>query len=133
MIIKNKIKRKRKFKNKIGDTMAKKIILKKSERTQLKSKRDEKNKIGEAVKVLNENPNNENWAKFSAELKNSKAKHYKIFYPDALKGKDNLTKAYAVLYDSQFKVLFKIPVISINNKSVNGATIYLKELTLNRR
>ncbi len=120
--------------------MAKKIILKKSIGTKLNSKinkistvENKKNKINEIVKKLNENPNNANWAKFSAELKNSKAKHYKIFYPDTLDGKNNLTKAYAILYDSQFKVLFKIPIISINNKEINGATIYLKELTLNRR
>ena len=114
-------------------SLAKKIILKKSKKTQLSSKIDKKNKIDEIVRVLNENPNITNWTKFSAELKNSKAKHYKIFYPEGLEGKNNLTKAYAVLYDSQFKVLFKIPIISINNKEINGATIYLKELTLNRR
>lgn len=91
------------------------------------------NKNDIEIEELNNNPSSENWKKMQNIIKKQKIKYYKIFYPDELKGKNNLTKSYAILYDSYFKVMFKVPIIIINKKRIEGATIFLKDLSLNTR
>ncbi|MCL4383328.1 MAG: hypothetical protein M1168_02365 [Candidatus Marsarchaeota archaeon] len=92
-----------------------------------------KKNINNDIEELNKNPTIENWDKLQNIIKIKKIKYYKIIYPDELKGKNNLIKAYAILYDSYFKAVFKVPVISNNRGKIEGATIFLKGLTLNTR
>ncbi len=91
------------------------------------------NKTDIEIEELNKNPCIENWNKLQNIIKKKKIKYYKIFYPNELKGKNNLTKSYAVLYDSYFKVMFRVPIIIINKKKIEGAIIFLKDLSLNTR
>jgi hypothetical protein len=87
-----------------------------------------KNGDSTIVEELNANPDRNNWEKFRKYLLRSKAKYYKVFYPKKLKSKKELLYAYAVIYDSKYRQMFKIPVYMKEKGSVHGATIYFKEL-----
>ena len=125
---------------KIGkrDKMAiKKNTMAKASAERYRSTSSAKN-IDELVQNLNADPSSENWSKFSAAIKKSNARYYKIVYPRELKGMDNLAEAYAILYDIKFKILFKVPIILINKnpadkKQIKGATSFLSGLMLNRQ
>lgn len=77
------------------------------------------------AEVLWKKPSEKNWRLFSAALKKSKAKYYKVFYPKKLNRLDDLRSAYIVVYDSKYAQLFKIPVTARINGRLQGATIYL--------
>ncbi|OJI07939.1 MAG: hypothetical protein BK997_01410 [Candidatus Micrarchaeum sp. ARMAN-1] len=86
-----------------------------------------------AIEALNSKPNAENWKSALPLIKKSGAKYYRIFYDSGLKDKDNLKNAYAVLYDSSYKRLFKVPVIEMHEGKIVGATKYLVGLKINNR
>ncbi len=86
-----------------------------------------------ALEALNSKPNAENWKSALPIIKKSGAKYYRIFYDSGLKDKDNLKKAYAVLYDGSYRRLFKVPVIEMHEGKVVGATKYLVGLKINNR
>ncbi|MEM0154791.1 MAG: hypothetical protein QW814_03075 [Methanothrix sp.] len=86
-----------------------------------------------AIEALNSKPNAENWKSVLPVIKKSGAKYYRIFYESGLKDKDNLRKAYAVLYDGSYKRLFKIPIIEVHEGKIVGATKYLVGLKINNR
>lgn len=77
---------------------------------------------------LEANPDKKHWGLLSAYLKKSKAKYYKVFYPKKLKKLDDLKSAYAVIYDSKYIPMFRIPVTMKVDGKLQGATIYLKGL-----
>ena len=79
------------------------------------------------------NPDEKHWEAFRKYLLKSKAKYYMVFYPKALKGKEDLTDAYVVLYDSRYLPMFKVPVIIKSGGKVEGATIYLMGLKVSNR
>ncbi|MGC8567939.1 MAG: hypothetical protein ACP5RP_01025 [Candidatus Micrarchaeia archaeon] len=76
----------------------------------------------------------ENWEEFKKLLKKSKAAYYKVVYTTKnLKKVEDLTKSFAEIYDSNEKLMTKVPIIIKNGKNVEGALIYLKGLkSLNR-
>ena len=86
-----------------------------------------------AIEALNSKPNAENWESALPLIKKSGAKYYRIFYDSGLKDKDNLKNAYAVLYDSSYKRLFRVPVIEMHEGKIVGATKYLVGLKINNR
>ncbi|MCL4388049.1 hypothetical protein M1567_02765 [Candidatus Marsarchaeota archaeon] len=86
-----------------------------------------------AIGALNSKPNAENWKSALPLIKKSGAKYYRIFYDSGLKDKDNLKNAYAVLYDSSYKRLFRVPVIEMHDGKIVGATKYLVGLKINNR
>ena len=86
-----------------------------------------------AIEALNSKPDAENWKSVLPVINKSGAKYYRIFYDSGLKDKDNLRKAYAVLYDGSYKRLFRIPVIEVHDGKIVGATKYLVGLKINNR
>ncbi len=84
--------------------------------------------IDSAVANLNANPTKENWEAFRKLLLKSGAKYYKVFYPKKLESKKELEYAYAVIYNSRYRQMFRVPVFMRSGKSIEGATIYFKEL-----
>ena len=86
--------------------------------------------IGQA---LWDNPSKSNWESFEKALPESKVKYYKVFFPAGLDGALGLKGGYVMLYGDQYKQLFKVPVMMKEGKKSIGATIYLKELELNRK
>ncbi|MCL5679867.1 MAG: hypothetical protein M1465_00790 [Candidatus Marsarchaeota archaeon] len=87
----------------------------------------------DAIGALNKEPSVENWKSALPVIKSSGARYYRIFYEKGLKDKDNLKKAYAVIYNASYKRLFKIPVIEMSGSKVEGATKYLIGLKINNR
>ncbi len=81
-----------------------------------------------AVKDLQANPDRKHWEAFRRYLIRSDAKYYKVFYPRKLKSKKDLVAAYAIIYDSMYAPLFRIPVTIKDGNRLVGATIYMKGL-----
>lgn len=97
-------------------------------------KDNEKKSKNKIVADLNNSPSEENWKKFAIASKKDGSKYYRIFFPTGkIKGKSDLTGAYAVIYDSKYRSLYSIPIIVKRNKEIEGATIYLTHLELNRK
>ncbi|MEM3227678.1 MAG: hypothetical protein QXK65_01885 [Candidatus Micrarchaeaceae archaeon] len=82
----------------------------------------------QAAKDLYTNPNTVHWEVFRKLLLRSRAKYYKVFYPKKLKSKKELLDAYAVIYDSKYRQMFRIPIYVREKNDIRGATIYFKEL-----
>lgn len=87
----------------------------------------------DAIGALNKEPSVENWKSALPVIKGSGARYYRIFYEKGLKDRDNLKKAYAVIYNASYKRLFRIPVIEMSGSKVEGATKYLIGLKINNR
>ena len=60
-------------------------------------------------------------------------RYYYTFYPNGIQGSMSLKGAYAVIYDRRMKSLYKVPITKTAGKGVEGATIYLKGLEINRK
>lgn len=86
------------------------------------------NKENEVVAELRANPDEKHWEAFRRYLLKTKAKYYKVFYPKKLKSKKDLLEAYAVIYDTKYVPMFRIPITMTDNGKLQGATIYFKEL-----
>ncbi|MDE1871448.1 MAG: hypothetical protein KGI06_04395 [Candidatus Micrarchaeota archaeon] len=79
------------------------------------------------------NPDERNWGLFRKRMLKDRAKYYYVVYPSSLKGKMSLREAYAVIYDGSYRQLYRIPIIKETSKGIEGATMYLKELDVNRK
>ncbi|MGC8478995.1 MAG: hypothetical protein ACP5NE_03680 [Candidatus Micrarchaeia archaeon] len=88
----------------------------------------EKNMIDKIAAKLNADPSKANWERFWKLLPKSKAKYYKVFYPKKLESKKELAYAYAIIYDANYKQMFRIPIFIKEDNDIEGATIYLKGL-----
>ncbi len=80
------------------------------------------------VNELQNNPTKEHWEAFRKYLLKSKAKYYKAFYPRKLKSKKDLLAAYVIIYDAKYIPMFRIPVTMKVGSTIQGTTIYFKEL-----
>jgi hypothetical protein len=85
----------------------------------------------DVIAGLKANPSEENWKKARVKIL-KEGKYYYAFYPNGIKGSMSLKGAYAVIYDGRMKSLYNIPVIKTVGKRIEGATIYLKGLEINR-
>jgi hypothetical protein len=85
------------------------------------------------IAEFNKNPDEKHWESFKTKMKKDKAKYYYVVYPGSLKGKLSLRDAYAVIYDAKFKQLYKIPIIKTTKEGIEGATIYMMGLEVNRK
>lgn len=85
------------------------------------------------IEEFGSNPDEKNWKLFLNKAKKDKARYYHVIYPQGVKNKLSLSGAYAVIYNSSYKQLYKIPIIKKTKNGIEGATIYLKELEVNRR
>ncbi len=82
-----------------------------------------------AAEKLSADPSEANWKMFESALHRSKAKFYRIVYVHGkLKNAEDLTKSYAELYDSNKRLLAKVPIFEKINGKVEGATRHLKGL-----
>ncbi len=90
--------------------------------------------ISKITEELGRSPTLENWERFRKALASSGIKYYSIKFPEpSLKGLEDLRSAYAELYDSRGRPIFRVPIIMSSGKGVRGATSYLKGLlNLNR-
>jgi hypothetical protein len=84
------------------------------------------------ITELNNNPTEANWGKAAAKIA-KEGKYYFIFYPTGLKEKMSLLDANAVIYGKNFKQLYKVPILKKTSNGIEGATIYLKGLEINRK
>ena len=84
------------------------------------------------IAELQENPTEENWKRARAKIL-KEGRYYYAFYPNGIQGSMSLKGAYAVIYDARMKSLYSVPVIKRVGKGVEGATIYLKGLHINRK
>lgn len=96
-------------------------------------KSEPKSKKTNIADILNKNPDEKNWKEFQKVSKKDDAKYYRIFYPSGLKDKSALLKSYATIYDSHYRSLYSVPIFMKKGKVMEGATIYLKDLELNRK
>jgi hypothetical protein len=87
----------------------------------------------EISQALWENPSKATWESFAKALPGSEVKYYKVFFPAGLDGALGLKGGYVMLYGDNYRQLFKVPVMMKEGKKSVGATIYLKELELNRK
>lgn len=85
------------------------------------------------VEGLWKNPRAEQWDRFAQLLSESGARYYRIFFPAGLENSSALRDSYAMVYDGGYRPMFKIPIMKRSGKTVEGATIYLKALDLNRK
>lgn len=85
------------------------------------------------MEEFNRNPDEKSWAIFGKKLSKDKAKYYQVIYPTEVRDKMNLKKAYAVVYDGKYRQLYRIPIIKNTKKGIEGATIHLKGLEVNRK
>jgi len=92
-----------------------------------------KDSKGSFISEFNENPTEQNWDKFKKLMKKDRARYYYVVHPHGLKNKMNLKNAYAVIYDGKFRQMYKVPIIKKTKEGIIGATIYLKELEVNRK
>jgi hypothetical protein len=93
----------------------------------------EKNAGNESIIAeLGKDPTERNWERARAKIL-EEGRYYFIFYPKELKGKMSLLDAHAVIYGRDHKSLYKIPVIKRTARGIEGATIYLKGLEINRK
>jgi hypothetical protein len=83
------------------------------------------------IAELKANPSEENWKKASAKIL-KEGKYYYAFYPNGIQGSMSLKGAYAVIYDGRMRSLYNIPVTKRVGKRIEGATVYLKGLEINR-
>lgn len=90
--------------------------------------------IDEIIKAIGKEQSKSNWEKFGKALSKSGIKYYLVKFDKAKVNKtEDLRKAYAELYDAKEKLVYQIPIIMNNGKSIRGTTIYLKGLIhLNR-
>jgi hypothetical protein len=98
-----------------------------------KSKSVKSPKEDSFIAEFNKTPDEKHWAEFAKRMKKDHAKYYYAFYPGGVKGNLSLRDAYAVIYNDQYKQLYKVPVIKTTKKGIEGATIYLKNLDVNRK
>ena len=82
---------------------------------------------------FNRNPSEKNWDLFAKRLKRDRAKYYYVVYPKGIKDRLSLKDAYLIIYDSKYRQLYRIPIIKSGKNGIEGATIYLKDLEVNRR
>jgi hypothetical protein len=82
---------------------------------------------------LNGDPSERNWELFRKQIKKDRAKYYSVIYPTEVKDRMNLKKAYAVIYDNKYRQLYRVPIIKSTKRGIEGATINLEGLEVNRR
>ncbi len=85
------------------------------------------------IEEFNRNPDEKHWNAFKSKMRKDKAKYYYVIYPKDVKTSMNLRTAYAVIFNGRYRQLYKIPIIKNAKKGIEGATIYLKGLEVNRR
>jgi hypothetical protein len=76
-----------------------------------------------------------NWDKFSEVLKSSNAVYYRVVFADEgkLSKMQDLTKSYAEIYDKEYKLITKVPIVKKDGRKIRGATIYLMGLQVSNR
>ncbi len=80
---------------------------------------------------LKKNPDENNWKAFSARLKKSNIVYYKtVFGKGKLSNTQDLKKSYIVLYDKRKEKIAEVPIFMGAGKKIEGATIYLKGLSI---
>ena len=86
---------------------------------------------GDIIAQLQANPSEENWKKARPRVLKD-GKYYFTFYPKGIRGSLSLKGAYVVIYDKRMKSLYNVPIVKRAGKGVEGATWYLKGLSINR-
>ncbi len=87
------------------------------------------------AKALFKEQSEKNWGLFPIALKKSTVKYYRIVWANEgkLNKMQDLTKSFAELYDSKFKMIAEVPIFVKTGKKLRGATKYLIGLeVLNR-
>ncbi len=83
------------------------------------------------AEALNGDPSEKNWKRLSSSLSGAGVAYYKVFFEKGkLKNTEDLRNSYATLYDRKKKLVAKIPVFKKSGKGIEGATIYLKGLSI---
>jgi hypothetical protein len=85
-------------------------------------------KQAEVAEQLNAHPDEKHWEAFRKFMLKGGAKYYKVFYPRKLRSGKDMLSAYAMIYDSRYVPMFRVPIVVKVGGKVRGATIYLKEL-----
>ncbi len=90
--------------------------------------------ISKITGELGRSPTLENWERFRKTMGSYGIKYYSIkLLGQSIRGLEDLSNAYAELYDSREKHLFRVPIIMSSGKGVRGATSYLNDmLNLNK-
>ncbi len=83
------------------------------------------------IAALNADPSEENWKRARAKIL-KEGRYYYAFYPNGIQGSMSLKGAFAVIYDGRMKSIYKVPITRRIGRGVEGATIYLKGLKINR-
>ncbi|MGI0141462.1 MAG: hypothetical protein ACREBF_02310 [Candidatus Micrarchaeales archaeon] len=91
--------------------------------------------IKQIAQMLWKNQGEANWEALAKSLKKGNVKYYKVFFEkkSKLNKIEDLRKSYAELYDSKYKTVSKIPIFKKGKQGMEGATIYLKGLSVNNK
>ncbi len=88
--------------------------------------------IKETAKKLNDNPTEENWETLAGMTKSANVKYYSVFDPTGIAGVEK-RRAYAVLYDSHHKSMFRVPLYDKKGTKIKSAARFLERLVLNKK
>ncbi len=81
--------------------------------------------IEKYAEALWESKSKKNWESFRGALKKSEVKYYNTVFTNGVNKLQDLGKSYVELYDSDEKLVTKIPIYMKEGKKIEGATIYL--------
>ncbi len=92
-------------------------------------------KISDIADALWKEPSEKNWKSFAATLGKSSVRYYKVIFANEgkLNKMQDLTKSFAELYDSKYKLVTKVPIFKKEGKKVRGSTIYLTGLQVSNK
>ena len=79
-------------------------------------------------------PDEAHWEQFAKMLKKDKAAYYKtVFSGKNIGSADDLKDAYVIVYDREYERLYTAPMAMLKDGKYEGATIYFKDLEINRK
>ena len=86
------------------------------------------------MEEFRKNPDLAHWERFVTMLKKDKAAYYRtVFAGNNIEKADDLKDAYVIVYDKDYERLYTAPLALLKNGKYEGATIYFKDLEINRK
>ena len=87
--------------------------------------------IVDIANKLRKDPSEKNWKSLAAVLKRGDVAYYRTFFGKGkLSSTQDLRKSHVKLYDKKKKEVAEIPIFVGKGRGIEGATIYLKGLSI---
>jgi hypothetical protein len=86
------------------------------------------------MEEFKKNPDEAHWKQFVDMMKRDNASYYKtVFAGKNIGSADDLKDAYVIIYDKNYDRLYTVPIVVLRDGKYEGATIYLRDLEINRK